>query len=185
MKKSTIFSMVMILILGSCNGSATKTNMVPDSTKLHQDSLYRTIHSNDSNKTIYYESDGNVYRSQFYNTTQALVRGSMDNPYLNRLFTQDEINYLTTDDLPTMDELQNAMRILTHQDTFWDTTASDPIWDDCKYLAANTKYWRIYYTSKTEQEKYVRRFENNHHFISRVKYDLTPISDSMVQEIKL
>lgn len=181
MKKLTIFSTVMILILGSCNGSATKTSIVPDST----DSLYQTIHSNDSNKTIYYESNDNVYRSQFYNTTQALVRGSMDNPYLNRLFTQDEINYLTTDNLPTMDELQNAMRILTHQDTFWDTTASDPIWDDCKYLAANTKYWRIYYTSKTEQEKYVRRFENNHHFISQVKYDLTPISDSMVQDIKL
>lgn len=181
MKKLTIFSTVMILILGSCNGSATKTSTVPDST----DSLYQTIHSNDSNKTIYYESNDNVYRSQFYNTTQALVRGSMDNPYLNRLFTPDEINYLTTDNLPTMDELQNAMRILVHQDTFWDTTASDPIWDDCKYLAANTKYWRIYYTSKTEQEKYVRRFEKNHHFISRVKYDLTPISDSMIQEVKL
>lgn len=184
MKKSTIFSVVMILIMGSCNSSATKNNQVTDSVS-DRDSLYQIIHSNDSNKTIYYEYNDQVYRSQFYNTTQALVRGSMDNPYLNRLFTKDEINYLTTDDLPTMDELQNAMRLLVRQDTFWDTTASDPIWDDCKYLAANTKYWRIYYTSKTEQAKYVKRFENNHHFISQVKYDLAPISDSMIQEVKL
>ena len=56
----------------------------------------------------------------------------------------------------------------------------DPIWDDCKYLAANTKYWRIYYTSKKEQTQYIKYFENTHHLISKQEYDLKPLHDSPI-----
>ena len=72
------------------------------------------------------------------------------------------------------------MRILVNDETFWDTTASDPIWDDCKYLAANTKYWRIYYTSKKEQTQYIKYFESTHHLISNLEYDLKPLHDSPI-----
>ena len=70
-----------------------------------------------------------------------------------------------------MDEIQNAMGILMENDIFWNTTVSDPIWDDCKYLAANTKYWRLYYTSNNEQTEYIRAFEKNHTFITQFEYD--------------
>ena len=172
-----------ILFLGSCNpGSKSKeTFTLEDQKELQQNMLgISTIHDNDSNKTIYYEIDNNVYRSQFYNTSQAIIRGSFKNKTLRNLFSDSEIAYLLEDDLPTMDELQNAMRILVSQDTFWDTTVSDPIWDDCKYLAANTKYWRIYYTSNKDQTEYIKEFEKTHHFISQAQFDLHSLNDSSI-----
>lgn len=172
-----------ILFLGSCNsGSKSKeTFTLEDQKELQQNMLgISTIHDNDSSKTIYYEIDDNVYRSQFYNTSQAILRGSFKNKTLRNLFSDSEIAYLLEDNLPTMDELQNAMRILVSQDTFWNIAVSDPIWDDCKYLAANTKYWRIYYTSKKEQAQYIKYFEDTHHLISKQEYDLKPLHDSPI-----
>lgn len=170
-----------ILFLGSCTtGSKPKeTFTLEDQKELQQNMLgISTIHDNDSNKTIYYEIDNNIYRSQFYNTSQAIIRGSFKNKTLKNLFSDSEIAYLSEDNLPTMDELQNAMRILVSQDIFWDTTASDPIWDDCKYLAANTKYWRIYYTSNREQTEYIRAFEKNHTFLTQFEYDTYDLQDN-------
>lgn len=132
--KTITFLVSAILTLGSCtsNLKSKETFTLEDQVEL-QHNMLSTVHDND-----------NVYRSQFYNTTQALVRKSFDN------------------------------------ETFWDTTASDPIWDDCKYLAANTKYWRIYYTSKKEQTQYIKYFENTHHLISEQEYDLKPLHDQQI-----
>lgn len=179
--KTITFLVSAILTLGSCtsNLKSKEPFTLEDQVELQRNML-STVHDNDSNKTIYYEDNDNVYRSQFYNTTQALVRKSFDNETLRSLFLDTEIQYLLEDDLPTMDELQEAMKILVNEETFWDTTASDPIWDDCKYLAANTKYWRIYYTSKKEQAQYIKYFENTHHLISKQEYDLKPLHDSPI-----
>lgn len=179
--KTITFLVSAILTLGSCtsNLKSKETFTLEDQVEL-QHNMLSTVHDNDSNKTIYYEDNDNVYRSQFYNTTQALVRKSFDNETLRSLFLDTEIQYLLEDDLPTMDELQEAMKILVNEKTFWDTTASDHIWDDCKYLAANTKYWRIYYTSKKEQAQYIKYFENTHHLISEQEYDLKPLHDSPI-----
>ena len=179
--KTITFLVSAILTLGSCtsNLKSKETFTLEDQVEL-QHNMLSTVHDNDSNKTIYYEDNDNVYRSQFYNTTQALVRKSFDNETLRSLFLDTEIQYLLEDDLPTIDELQEAMKILVNEETFWDTTASDPIWDDCKYLAANTKYWRIYYRSKKEQAKYIKYFENTHHLISKQEYDLKPLHDSPI-----
>lgn len=169
-----------ILFLGSCNsGSKSKeTFTLEDQKELQQNMLgISTIHNNDSNKTIYYKIDDNVYRSQFYNTSQALIRGSFKNKTLRNLFTDSEVAYLLEDDLPSMDEIQNAMGILMENDIFWDTTVSDPIWEDCKYLAANTKYWRLYYTSNREQTEYIRAFEKNHTFLTQLEYDTYDVQD--------
>lgn len=170
-----------ILFLGSCNSvsKSKETFTLEDQKELQQNMLgISTIHNNDSNKTIYYKIDDNVYRSQFYNTSQALIKGSFKNKTLRNLFTDSEVAYLLEDDLPSMDEIQNAMGILMENDTFWDTTASDPIWDDCKYLAANTKYWRIYYTSNKEQTEYIRAFEKNHTFLTQLEYDTYGLQDT-------
>ena len=177
--KTITFLVSAILTLGSCtsNLKSKETFTLEDQVELQHNML---SFINDSNKTIYYEDNDNVYRSQFYNTTQALVRKSFDNETLRSLFLDTEIQYLLEDDLPTMDELQEAMKILVNEETFWDTTASDPIWDDCKYLAANTKYWRIYYTSKKEQAQYIKYFENTNHLISKQEYDLKPLHDSPI-----
>lgn len=179
--KTITFLVSAILTLGSCtsNLKSKETFTLEDQVEL-QHNMLSTVHYNDSNKTIYYEYNDNVYRSQFYNTTQALVRKSFDNETLRSLFLDTEIQYLLEDDLPTMDELQEAMKILVNDETFWDTTASDPIWDDCKYLSANTKYWRIYYTSKKEQARYIKYFENTHHLISKQEYDLKPLHDEPI-----
>ena len=169
-----------ILFLGSCNsGSKSKESFtLEDQKELQQNMLgISTIHNNDSNKTIYYKIDDNVYRSQFYNTSQALIRGSFKNKTLRNLFTDSEVAYLLEDDLPSMDEIQNAMGILMENDIFWDTTVSDPIWEDCKYLAANTKYWRLYYTSNREQTEYIRAFEKNHTFLTQLEYDTYDVQD--------
>lgn len=77
-----------------------------------------------------------------------------------------------------MDEIQNAMSILMENNIFWYTTVSDPIWDDCKYLAANTKYWRLYYTSNKEQTEYIQDFEKNHTFITQLEYDTYDVQDT-------
>lgn len=171
-----------ILFLGSCtSGSKSKeTFTLEDQKELQKNMLgISTIHhDNDSNKTIYYEIDDNIYRSQFYNTSQAIIRGSFKNKTLRNLFSDSEVAYLLEDDLPSMDEIQNAMSILMENDTFWDTTVSDPIWDDCKYLAANTKYWRLYYTSNKEQTEYIRAFEKNHIFLTQFEYNTYGIQDT-------
>lgn len=179
--KTITFLVSAILTLGSCTSNSTskETFTLEDQVEL-QHNMLSTIHDNDSNKTIYYEDNDHVYKSQFYNTTQALVRKSFNNETLRSLFLDTEIQYLWEENLPTMDELQRAMKILVNNKTFWDTTASDPIWYDCKYLAANTKYWRIYYTSKKEQAQYIKHFENTHHFISEVEYDLQPLQDESI-----
>ena len=179
--KTITFLVSAILTLGSCtsNSKSKETFTSEDQVEL-QHKMLSTIHDNDSDKTIYYEDNDSVYKSQFYNTTQALVRKSFDNETLRSLFIDREIQYFSEDGLPTMDELQRAMRMLVHNETFWYTIASDPIWYDCKYLAANTKYWRIYYTSKKEQAQYIKHFEKTHHFISEVKYDLKPLQDSTI-----
>lgn len=170
-----------ILFLGSCNsGSKSKETFTLEDQKELQHNMWgiSTIHDNDSNKTIYYEIDDNVYRSQFYNTSQAIIRGSFKNKTLRNLFSDSEVAYLSEDDLPSMDEIQNAMSILMENDIFWDTIVSDPIWDDCKYLAANTKYWRLYYTSNKEQTEYVNAFEKNHIFLTQLEYDTYPIQNT-------
>lgn len=170
-----------ILVLGSCtnNSKPNKTFTISDQEELRKNMLGIThIHSNDSNKTIYYKIDDNVYRSQFYNTSQALIRRSFKNKTLRNLFTDSEIAYLLEDDLPSMDEIQNAMSILMENNIFWYTTVSDPIWDDCKYLAANTKYWRLYYTSNKEQTEYIQDFEKNHTFITQLEYDTYDVQDT-------
>ena len=102
--KTITFLVSAILTLGSCtsNLKSKETFTLEDQVEL-QHNMLSTVHDNDSNKTIYYEDNDNVYRSQFYNTTQALVRKSFDNETLRSLFLDREIQYLLEDDLPTMD----------------------------------------------------------------------------------
>lgn len=179
--KTITFLVSAILTLGSCtSNSKSKEPFTSEDQEELQRHMLSIVHDNDSDKTIYYEDNDNVYKSQFYNTTQALVRKSFDNETLRSLFLDAEIQYLWKDGLPTMDELQETMKILVKKKTFWNTIASDPLWYDCKYLAANTKYWRIYYTSKKEQAQYIKYFENTHHFISEVEHDLHNLPDPQI-----
>lgn len=119
----------------------------------------------DSNKTIWYQLKGQIYRSQFYNTSQSILIESFKFKEVQEIFTPSEIKYFSEDNLPSMEEIQKAMLKIQETDVFWDVIIEDDIWDDAAYLSVDTKYEYIYFESHKEAlefkayyDKYVKTF---------------------------
>ena len=119
----------------------------------------------DSNKTIWYQLKGQIYRSQFYNTSQALLIECFKFRDSKEVFTSKEIKYLSQDNKPSMEEIQKAVLKMQGLDIFWDVIIEEDLWDDAAYLSVSTKYEYIYFESHKEAlefkayyDKYVKTF---------------------------
>ena len=119
----------------------------------------------DSNKTIWYQLDGAIYRSQFYNTSQALLIEGFKFKDAKEVFTSKEIEYLSQDNKPSMEEIQKAVLKMQGLDLFWDVIIEGDLWDDAAYLSINTQYEYIYFEShkealefKVSYDKHVKTF---------------------------
>lgn len=122
---------------------ATALSVAGYSTNLHTE-------VNDSNKTVWYEIKGEIYRSQFYNTSQALLAEAFKFKDVQKIFSPIEIKYLSWDNMPTMKEVQKAIIKIQDLDVFWDVIIEEDLWDDAAYLSIDTKYEHIYFESHWE-----------------------------------
>lgn len=171
-KTLLITAFTFCTMMASCT-SKTPTNQKEDSSldSLLVQSMNKELNS-DSSKVIYYVSNGEIYRSEFYNTTQALVREAMNVPSINKNYQKFQISYYCKEGFPTMDELQNFMKELMDNSDFWDTVGSELI-DDLYYLSIDTKYEHIYHpnTSKVELVHFITQYEKHHHLISQAEFN--------------
>ena len=177
MNKNIVIIAAAFSIMASCTGKTTSSNTEDQSLdSIMAATINREFHS-DSAKVIYYVVDDNAYRSEFYNTTQAIVRESMNVPSLARNYQKFQISYFCKDEYPTMDVLQSVMGELMKNPDFWDTVGSDPLMDDLRYLAIDTKYEKLYhpYTSKENLVDFKTQYEKYHHIISQGEFDRLPL----------
>lgn len=121
----------------------------------------------DSNKTIFYEVHNQVYRSQFYNTTQTIVINNFRLKGMSNIFTPEEIKYFSTPGLPTMNEIQFALYRQQDLESFWDVL--DDLWEDAKYLSCNTIYEPFYFETHQSAVVYKESFDDHIHILSDFK----------------
>ena len=170
-KNFLITTLTICSMITSCTSkSITNSNEDLSLDSLLVQSMDKELNS-DSAKVIYYVSNGKIHQSQFYNTTQALVREAMNVPTLSRNYQKFQISYYCKEGYPTMDELQNFMKELMDNSDFWDTVGSELI-DDIYYLSIDTKYENLYHsnTSKLELVHFITQYEKYHHIISQYEY---------------
>lgn len=177
MNKNMVIIAAALSIMASCTGKTTPSTTDDQSIdSIMAATIDREFHS-DSAKVIYYVVDDNAYRSEFYNTTQAIVRESMNVPALAKNYQKFQISYFCKDEYPTMDVLQSVMGELMENPDFWDTVGSDPLIDDLRYLAIDTKYEKLYHphTSKENLTHFKAQYEKYHHIISQGEFDRLPL----------
>lgn len=178
MNKNMVIAAFALSIMASCTGKTTSNTTKDD---LPFDSLLvQTVEkqmNSDSAKVIYYAVNGEAYRSEFYNTTQAIVREAMNVPTIAKNYQKFQISYYCKDEHPTMDDLQKVMGELMNNADFWDTVGSSPLLDDLRYLAIDTKYESLYHphTSKVKMVHFITQYEKYHHILSQGEFDRLPL----------
>lgn len=160
--KKTIIPVLAIIAVAGLTSGLTSTNTVENTSNAP---VTENVCSNDSNKTIYYEVQGEVYRSQFYNTTQAIVIENFNNKDIRELFTPWEIEYLSEDGRPTMDEIQLALAKQQTSESFWDVLSD--LYEDAKYLSVGTKYQDIYFDNPFDAYVYKTSSDSAFHILSQ------------------
>ena len=133
---------------------ATAVSVAGYSTNLHTE-------VNDSNKTVWYEIRGEIYRSQFYNTSQAILIEAFKFKDVRDIFSSKEIKYLSRDNRPTMNEIQEAILKIQDLNVFWDVIIEENIWDDAAYLSIDTKYEHIYFESHWEALEFKASYDKH------------------------
>lgn len=116
---------------------------------------------NDSNKTVWYEIKGEVYVSQFYNTSQAILIEAFKFKDVRNIFSPIEIKYLSWDNMPTMKEIQKAILKIQDLEVFWEVIIEGDLWDDAAYLSIDTKYEHIYFENHWEALEFKASYDKH------------------------